>query len=156
MRTPRSRTLLAMAMAFVLITIVTACTSSTGSTSPSVTAPTVSGAWVRPPMGADRPAAGYLTITGGSEADALIAASSPISIDVQVHETTESADGMGMQEVERIDIAAGATVMLEPGGYHIMFMMPDPEALAVGGTVEITLTFEKGGEVVVQAEVRAG
>ena len=154
MRTPRSRTL--PAIAFVLVTIVAACSSAAAPTSPSATAPTVSGAWVRPPMGADRPAAGYMTITGGSEADALIAASSPISMDVQVHETTESADGMGMQEVGRVDIPAGATVMLEPGGYHIMFMMPDPEGLVVGGTVEITLTFEKGGEVVVQAEVRAG
>jgi copper(I)-binding protein len=154
MRTPRSWTVLAIAFALALI--VAACSPSAGSPSSDATAPTVSDAWVRPPMGADRPAAGYLTITGGSAADALIGASSPISMDVQVHETTQSADGMGMQEVERIEIAAGATVMLEPGGYHIMFMMPDPEALAVGGTVEITLTFEKGGEVVVQAEVRAG
>jgi copper(I)-binding protein len=154
MRTPRSWTVLSIAFALVLI--VAACGSSAGSPSAAATAPTVSGAWVRPPMGADRPAAGYLTITGGSAADALIAASSPISMDVQVHETTESADGMGMQEVERIDIAAGSTVMLEPGGYHLMFMMPDLDDLVVGGTVEITLTFEKGGEVVVQAEVRAG
>jgi copper(I)-binding protein len=154
MRTPRSWTVLSIAFALVLI--VAACGSSAGSPSAAATAPAVSGAWVRPPMGADRPAAGYLTITGGSAADALIAASSPISMDVQVHETTESADGMGMQEVERIDIAAGATVVLEPGGYHLMFMMPDLDDLVVGGTVEITLTFEKGGEVVVQAEVRAG
>jgi copper(I)-binding protein len=152
MRTPRSWTVLAIAFALALI--VAACSPSAGSPSSDATAPTVSDAWVRPPMGADRPAAGYLTITGGSAADALIGASSPISMDVQVHETTQSADGMGMQEVERIEIAAGATVMLEPGGYHIMFMRPDPEGLTVGGTVEITLTFEHAGDVVVSAEVR--
>jgi copper(I)-binding protein len=152
MRTPRSWTVLAIAFALALI--VAACSPSAGSPSSDATAPTVSDAWVRPPMGADRPAAGYLTITGGSAADALIGASSPISMDVQVHETTQSADGMGMQEVERIEIAAGATVMLEPGGYHIMFMLPDPEGLTVGGTVEITLTFEHAGDVVVSAEVR--
>jgi copper(I)-binding protein len=152
MRTPRSWTVLEIAFALALI--VAACSPSAGSPSSDATAPTVSDAWVRPPMGADRPAAGYLTITGGSAADALIGASSPISMDVQVHETTQSADGMGMQEVERIEIAAGATVMLEPGGYHIMFMLPDPEGLTVGGTVEITLTFEHAGDVVVSAEVR--
>jgi copper(I)-binding protein len=152
MRTPRSWTVLAIAFALALI--VAACSPSAGSPSSDATAPTVSDAWVRPPMGADRPAAGYLTITGGSAADALIGASSPISMDVQVHETTQSADGMGMQEVERIEIAAGATVMLEPGGYHIMFMLPDPEGLTVGGTVEITLTFEHAGDVVVSAEVQ--
>ncbi len=118
--------------------------------------PTVSDAWMRMPMGADRPAAAYMTIVGGDAADALVAASSPVSMDVQVHETTESADGMGMQEVDKIEIPAGATVQLEPGGYHIMFMMPDMEQVVVGESVEITLTFEGAGDVVVQAEVRAG
>jgi copper(I)-binding protein len=108
-------------------------------------------------MGADRPAAGYMTIVGGTEADALVSAASPISMDVQVHETMADASGMaGMQEVDRIEVAAGATVKLEPGGYHIMFMMPDTDALVVGETVEITLTFEEAGEIVVQAEVREG
>ena len=156
MRTPRSRTLLAIVIAFVLVYLVAACSSPAAMSSPGTTAPTVSGAWVRPPMGADRPAAGYMTIIGGDGADALLGASSPVSMDVQVHETTHSADGMGMQQVDRIDIPAAATVMLEPGGYHIMLMMPDPEGLTVGGNVEITLTFENAGEVVISAEVKAG
>jgi periplasmic copper chaperone A len=154
MRTPRSWTVVAIAIA--LVYLVAACSSPAATSGPGTTEPTVSGAWVRPPMGADRPAAGYMTITGGSAGDALLGASSPISGDVQVHETMESAEGMGMQEVDRIEIAAGATVLLEPGGYHIMFMMPDPEALPVGGMVEITLTFENAGDIVVNAEVKAG
>ena len=152
MRMPGARSL----PVFVsLIVLVLAACSGGGASGTST--PVIADAWVRPPMGGDLPAAGYLTITGGSEADALIAAASPISMDVQVHETMAGASGMmGMQEVERIDVAAGATVKLEPGGYHIMFMMPDADALVVGETVEITLTFEKAGDVVVQAEVRAG
>lgn len=137
-------------VALSVIVAVAACSSA------GTSKPTVSDAWVRVPMGADRPAAGYMTIVGGDDADALTAASSPIAMDVQVHETTESANGMGMQEVDRIEIPAGATVQLEPGGYHIMFMMPDMDQVVVGDTVEITLTFEGAGEVVVQAEVRAG
>jgi copper(I)-binding protein len=132
------------------IFVVAACSSS------GTSAPTVSDAWMRVPMGADRPGAAYMTIVGGDADDALIAASSPVAMDVQVHETTESADGMGMQEVERIEIPAGATVRLEPGGYHIMMMMPDMDQIVVGESVEITLTFEGAGDVVVQAEVRAG
>jgi copper(I)-binding protein len=62
---------------------------------------------------------------------------------------------MAMHPIERIDIPAGGSAKLEPGGYHLMLMgvtkMP-----AVGETVELTLTFEKAGDVVVQAEVRAG
>ncbi len=146
MHTSINRVIVALSFLFV----VAACSSA------GAAKPTVSDAWVRMPMGADRPAAGYLTIVGGDAADALLAASSPIAMDVQVHETTETADGMGMQEVDRIEIPAGATVQLEPGGYHIMFMMPDMEQVVVGESVEITLTFEEAGDVVVQAEVRAG
>ena len=148
MRTSRTRPLAAMLSVVALA--LAACGGGGG------TAPTVSDAWVRPPMGADLPAAGYMTIVGGDEADALLGASSPISMDVQVHETTEGADGMGMQEVERIEVPAGGTVKLESGGYHIMFMMPDMDQLTVGEEVEITLTFENAGEVVVTAEVREG
>lgn len=120
-------------------------------------APTVTGAWIRPPMGLDLPAAGYLTITGAPDtADALVAAASPIAASVEVHETMAGSSGMtGMQSVPRLDIAAGATVALAPGGYHLMLFgltsMP-----AVGETVELTLTFETAGEVTVKAEVRAG
>lgn len=117
----------------------------------------MSGAWVRPPMGADLPAAGYLTIIGGSESsDALVGASSPVAGSVEIHETKADAGGMtGMRPVGQIDIAAGATVKLEPGGFHLM-LMGVTEDLTIGDTVEITLTFEKAGNVVVQAEVRAG
>jgi copper(I)-binding protein len=136
-----------LALAFVLLMAV-GCDAG-------VTKPTVSDAWVRLPLGADRPTAAYMTIVGGDEADALIAATSPISSDVQVHETTHGADGMGMQQVDRIEVPAGATVTLEPGGYHLMLMMPEMDGVAVGDTVGITLTFATAGDLVVQAEVRA-
>lgn len=119
--------------------------------------PTITDAWIRPPMGLDLPAAGYLTIVGAADvADALIAASSPIAASIEVHETMAGASGMtGMQPVSRLEIAAGDTVELAPGGYHLMLFglnrMP-----AVGETVELTLTFASAGEVTVTAEVRAG
>lgn len=152
MRTPGARSVAALSAMIAAIILVAACSGGGGAS-----APTVSDAWVRPPMGADRPAAAYLTIVGGSGADALIAASSPASPDVQVHETMAGGSGMmGMQEVDRIEIAAGATVTLEPGGYHLMLMDPDVAQLVAGETVELTLTFEKAGDVTVSAEVRAG
>jgi copper(I)-binding protein len=118
--------------------------------------PVVQDAWVRPPIGADRPAAGYLTITNpGADADRLIGASSPVAASVEVHESTMAADGtMGMHPIDSLEVEPGDTVTLEPGGYHLMLMgvtgMP-----AVGETVELTLTFELAGDIVVDAEVRA-
>jgi periplasmic copper chaperone A len=144
----------AVVVAFSLLFIVAAC----GAASPGgAGSPTITDAWIRPPMGPDRPAAGYLVITGAPDsADALVSASSPAAMEVEIHETIPGMSGMaGMRPVERIDVAAGAVVQLEPGGYHLM-LMGVGSGLAVGQTVEITLTFENAGEIVVQAEVRQG
>ena len=121
------------------------------------TGPTVSGAWVRPPQGMDRPAAAYFEIVGGAEADALLGVTSPAAAMVELHETTTDSSGMtGMHPIGRLEIPAGETVILEPGGYHLMLMAVAEGAIEAGKAVELRLTFEKAGAVVVQAEVRAG
>jgi copper(I)-binding protein len=74
---------------------------------------------------------------------------------VEIHETVESGGAMAMQPVERIDIPAGGTVKLEPGGYHVMLIDLTGD-LVVGEEIEITLEFEGAGEVKVTAEVREG
>lgn len=131
------------------------CTSSTGSsaTSGPASGPTVSGAWVRPgPEGGNT--AGYMVITGGSAGDALVSASTSVAMTTQIHETSKDSQGMvGMHPVASIDVPAGGTVTLEPGGYHVM-MMGLTKALAAGDTVQIDLTFQNAGKVVVQAEVK--
>ena len=60
---------------------------------------------------------------------------------------------MTMQPVESIPVPAGETVALEPGGYHVM-LLDVKKVLAVGDTIDVTLTFEKAGEVTTTAEVR--
>jgi periplasmic copper chaperone A len=60
---------------------------------------------------------------------------------------------MTMREVDEIPIPAGATVILEPGGYHVM-LLDLAEPLTVGDTIEVTLTFAGAGEIVVEAEIR--
>lgn len=105
----------------------------------------------------DRPAAGYMVITGGAEADALLSARSAAAMMVEIHETTTDASGMtGMHPIGRLEVPAGATVELMAGGYHLMFMQVTAGAIEVGMTIEIELTFEKAGVITVQAEVRAG
>ncbi|MFM8267210.1 MAG: copper chaperone PCu(A)C, partial [Ilumatobacteraceae bacterium] len=61
-------------------------------------------------------------------------------------------DGMSMQEVDSIPLPAGETVALEPGGSHIMLLgLTAP--LEVGTTIELTLTLEEAGTVVVDVPV---
>lgn len=60
---------------------------------------------------------------------------------------------MEMVPVDEIPVPAGETVVLEPGGLHLM-LLDLAEPLEVGTTIEITLTFEEAGDVVATAEVR--
>lgn len=155
MRMPRTWT--PVVLAFALLIVVAACGPGGSSGGEKPPAPTVSGAWVRPPMGEGMPAAGYLTITSTADvADWLIEARSPVAADIELHETVPGASGMtGMEPVDRIEVPAGGTTALEPGGYHLM-LLGVTNLPAVGETVELTLVFQEAGEVVVQAEVKAG
>ncbi len=97
---------------------------------------------------------GFLTITnGGDEDDRLIAASTPVAGRVEIHEMKMDGDVMRMRPlVDGLPIPAGQTVVLEPGGYHLM-LMDLTDALTEGDTFELSLTFEKAGEVTVTVDV---
>lgn len=65
----------------------------------------------------------------------------------------EGMDGeMEMVEVGRIDLPAGETVALEPGGYHIMLLDVE-EPLEAGDEIEVTLEFEKAGSTTITVPV---
>lgn len=66
--------------------------------------------------------------------------------------TAGAAPMMEMVEVDRIEVPAGESVTLEPGGLHVM-LLDLVEPLEAGTQVELTLTFELAGEVVVTAVV---
>lgn len=93
-------------------------------------------------------AGGFLAIANtGNEADRLVAASSSAAGHMEIHEMAMADGVMKMRALpEGLTIPAGETVTLKPGGHHLMFMeLKQP--LAEGGTVEVTLTFEKAGAV---------
>jgi copper(I)-binding protein len=148
---PRARRLIiTLASLVALAAALTAC--STG----GAVKPTISDPWARPSVGSDKPVAAYMTITnGGSQADRLVRASSPLAGKVEIHETTTEGGMTGMQPVEAIEIPAGGTVRLEPGGFHLMIMELS-QPLAVGDTLELELVFERAGPITVEADVREG
>ena len=69
-------------------------------------------------------------------------------------DTTMAMSGeMKMQKVDAVEVKAGEALSLKPGGYHVMLMeLVNP--LTVGDTIQVTLTFEKAGDVVVDVPVR--
>jgi periplasmic copper chaperone A len=90
----------------------------------------------------------------GSAADKLLSASATVSNSVELHTMSMQGDVMRMRQVEAIELPAGQTVELKPGGLHVMFIgLKAP--LKVGDTFPMTLRFEKAGEVTVQVNVEA-
>ncbi|MEX0853826.1 MAG: copper chaperone PCu(A)C [Bauldia sp.] len=109
---------------------------------------TLTDLWTRAtPPGAPT-AGGYLTITNaGSDADRLIAAASAVAGTAQLH-LMEVKDGvMTMRPVEGgIEIPAGGSVTLAPGGFHLMFTGLK-DALKEDDRLPVRLTFEKAGSI---------
>jgi copper(I)-binding protein len=108
----------------------------------------LSGYWTRAtPPGAPT-AGGYLAIDNqGGDADRLIAVATPAAETSEIHEMAVTDNRMTMRPVEGgVEIPAGGSVSLEPGGLHLMFIgLAAP--LAAGETLPVTLTFEKAGTV---------
>jgi periplasmic copper chaperone A len=99
---------------------------------------------------------GFLKITNtGSTSDRLVSASSPAAELVQVHEMKMDGSIMRMREVEKgLEIPAGGSVTLAPGGFHLM-MMGLKGPLKQGASVPVTLVFEKAGKIDVELAVEA-
>lgn len=114
----------------------------------------VADAWARPAIGPN--GAVYLTIDGG-EADTAItgaSASSNIASAVELHQSVVRDDGtMGMTRMNQVDIPAESTVMMVPGGLHVM-LIDLAEPLELGDTFDLNLTFDDGTELAATVEVR--
>ena len=99
---------------------------------------------------------GFLKITNtGATADRLVSVSSPAAALTQIHEMKMDGNVMRMREVEKgLDIPAGGSVTLAPGGLHLMLMdLKGP--LKQGTRVPVTLVFEKAGKIDVELAVEA-
>ena len=98
--------------------------------------------------------AAFMEITNaGDTDDRLIAVASDVAERVELHTHVMENDVMRMVEVEEgFPIAAGETILLERGGKHVMFLGLT-RALAQGDEVEVTLTFEAAGDIMVTIPV---
>ena len=109
-------------------------------------------AWMRLVPGSD--AAGYLRIVNATDRDdRLLAASADRVAAVEFHETSIEGGISKMGQLAEIEVPARATVVLEPGGLHLMLLGPEA-GLVAGEVVHLTLTFARAGEVTVDATVR--
>ena len=98
-------------------------------------------------------AGAFMTIKNvGTDADRLVSASSPIAGLVEIHEMAMDGGMMKMRALKGIDLKPGATVELQPGGYHVM-LEDLKQPLKQGDQVPVQLTFEKAGVLDIKVTV---
>ena len=103
-----------------------------------------------PTTAAARSGIGYLTLMNhGIEADRLVEVRSPFA-GATLNETVVADGVASMTTTDGIEVPAGGTVTLEPGGKHIVFMGLDGDPFEVGERFVVTLVFEHAGEVDVE------
>ena len=101
-----------------LVLVFAACMGSAEAVHAQVT---VSQPWARPTAPGQKVGAAYMELKS-TQAAALVSAASPVAGATEVHEMKMEGGVMKMRAVARIELPAGKTVKLEPGGYHIMLM----------------------------------
>lgn len=98
-------------------------------------------------------AVAYVTLENyGAEADQLLSIATDQAAAAHLHDT-KTVDGIAsMTPVESLDLAAGQTLAMKPGGLHIMLVgLKAP--LQKGSEINLELTFEKAGKITVEVPV---
>jgi hypothetical protein len=90
----------------------------------------------------------------GSTADRLVGAESDVAEAVELHISEMKGEVMTMRPIEYVEVPANGQAELKPGGMHIMLIGLKRD-LKAGEKVALTLVFENGGRIDVEAEVRA-
>lgn len=111
--------------------------------------------WIRATPAGAAVAGGFLEIRNdGDTPERLIGGTADFAGRVEIHEMAMDGEVMRMRALaEGLPIAPGATVILKPGSYHVMFLdLKRP--LVSGQSLQGTLLFERAGAMPVTWEVK--
>lgn len=109
--------------------------------------------WARATAPAAPAAGAYMTLSNAGAADRLLAVSAAVADSVELHTMSMDGNVMRMRKLEQgIELPAGQTVELKPGGLHVMFIgLKKP--LKEGERFPLALRFEKAGTLTVEVKV---
>ncbi|MCO6390207.1 copper chaperone PCu(A)C [Aliihoeflea aestuarii] len=106
----------------------------------------LSGAWIGAMRPGEQATSAHLTILNrGETSDRLLGATSPAAGRIELKGDGPLDGGVAIEPGDRLD--------LRPGGLHLMLTVVDGRLIA-GNEVEVTLDFEKAGNVVIPFAVR--
>ncbi len=96
----------------------------------------------------------YMGLTNSSGQDVvLVAAEGSVAKVIELHTHVMQDGMMHMKKIEKIDLPAGKTVMLEPNGLHVM-LIGLTQDLKPDAKVSLTLVFSDSSKKVVDVPVR--
>ncbi len=115
---------------------------------------TVSDPYVRAMPPGQPTSLAFMGITNNSDKDiVLLDAEGTVAKKVELHTHTMKNGMMHMHRVDKIDLPAGKTVMLESGGLHVM-LMGLKQDLKPGDEVSLELVFADGSKKQLEVPVR--
>lgn len=112
-------------------------------------------AWARPTLGKIANSDAYLKITNaGLRSDTLLSVGGSAAEKIELHEHIHDGNTMRMRKIDKgLEIAAGTTKNLEPGGHHIT-LIGVAAPLNEGGKIALKLEFEHAGEISIDVPIR--
>jgi len=114
----------------------------------------INDAWAREVPPGSSVSAAYMTIHNKGNDDQLIAISSDVSENAELH--TSKVDDSGVATMEMIhvlDIPSGKTVEFNPGGMHIM-LIGLKESLVGKESINLKLEFSGAGDIQIEVPVK--
>jgi len=103
----------------------------------------ITGAWVRATVQGQKATGAFMSLTA-KKTTRLVGIKTDAAAVAEVHEMSMDKDVMRMRAIPALDLPAGKTVTLKPGGYHVM---------PVDSHVQLTLLFEDAAGVKSQQEL---
>lgn len=100
---------------------------------------TVTDPWVRATVPTQHATGAFMQLSSKT-GSRLIAVSSPLAT-TEIHEMAIEGNVMRMRQIVALDLPAGQTVALKPGGYHVMFFDLKNQ-IKEGDVIPLTLVFE--------------
>ena len=138
--------------AIALLAALAALATGTAQAQTADPAVNIKDAWVRTAVPGQKATGAFMKITA-KEGARLVGASTPVAGVAEVHEMKMDGDVMKMRAVPVLELPAGKTVELKPGGYHVM-LMDLKAALPKDSTVPLTLLFKDAKGVESRLELK--
>ena len=110
-------------------------------------------AWVRATVPQQKATGAFMKLTAAKDTR-LVAVTTPLTPKAEVHEMAMQDNVMRMRQIPAIELPAGTTVELKPGGFHVMFLDLTAQVKA-GDQVPLTLIFEDRSGARQTVEVKA-